>query len=349
MNTVIRLIIYGLLILINGLIYYFLHSHFYFMLMVILIMAPFISIIMAFILRKIVSVSVEAAAKGMNSEYGSQNEKLYFFIKINNPSILLSLDSIIELEVSNTFFNTKGSKLISVPIRMRKGFSLELPIVPTLPGIINVRINKIYIRDLMSFVKLRKKTDASAEAIVMPELITGYVYDRTALEQGSLESEESSKRGSDFSDVQEIREYIPGDKLMSIHWKLSAKRDILMVKDRASMSDKQMVALPELCGNDPALLAMILSGTYSLVNQIVQDGTTVRLMYWSTNRYEYDYARIDYKSDLDEAFARLFYEKTYSDMDEAASHMAAVHPEIKSYLHIYAEGERLSFVIKENG
>ena len=26
-----------------------------------------------------------------------------------------------------------------------------------------------------------------------------------------------------FSDVQEVREYIPGDKLMSIHWKLSAK------------------------------------------------------------------------------------------------------------------------------
>ncbi|MBQ9608553.1 MAG: DUF58 domain-containing protein [Lachnospiraceae bacterium] len=349
MNTVIRLIIYGLLIFINGLIYYFLHSHFYFMLMIILVTAPFISISMAVILRKMISVSVEAAGTGMNNEYGRQNEKIYFFIKVNNPSIFISLDSMIEIEVSNTFFDTKGSKLISFPIRMRKGFSIEIPLVPTLPGIVNVKVKKIYIKDLMSFIKLRKKIDESAEAIVMPELITGYVYDRTALEQGSLESEESSKRGSDFSDVQEIREYIPGDKLMSIHWKLSAKRDILMVKDRASMSDKQMVALPELCNIDLNQLAMILSGTYSLVNQIVEDGTTVRLMYWSMNRYEYDSARIDYKSDLDEAFARLFYEKTYSDMNEASSHMASVHPEIKSYLHIYSEGDRLSFVIKENG
>ena len=317
--------------------------------MVILITAPFVSILMAFILRRMISVSVEAATKGVNSEYGRQNEKLYFFIRIDNPSIFLSLDSMLEIEVSNTFFDTKGSKLISVPIRMRKGFSLELPIVPTLPGIINVSVKKIYVRDIMSFIKLRKKTDVSVESIVMPELITSYAYDRTALEQGSLESEESSKRGSDFSDVQEIREYIPGDKLMSIHWKLSAKRDILMVKDRASMSDKQMVALPELCNNDVEQLAMILSGTYSLVNQIVEDGTTVKLMYWSMNRYEYDSARIDYKADLDEAFAGLFYEKTYSDMNEAASHMAAVHPEIKSYLHIFVEGGKLNFVIKENG
>ena len=349
MGIIIRLIIYGLILLVNGTIYYFLHSHFYFMLLVILVTAPFISIIMALILKKFISVSVETAAKGINNEYGRQNEKAYFFIKINNPSILLALDTKLDITVSNTFFETKGNKIISVAIRMRKGFSFELPIVPTLPGIINVRVNKIYIRDLMGFVRLKKKIDSDAEIIIMPEQLTSYVYDRTALEQGSLESEESSKRGSDFSDVQEIREYIPGDKLMSIHWKLSAKRDILMVKDRASMSDKQMVVLPELCNNNADQLDMILSGTYSLVNQIVEDGTTVRLMYWSMNRYEYETFRIDYKSDLDEAFAKLFYEKTYKDMNEAASHMPYVHPEIKSYLHINIDVGGLSFIIRENG
>ena len=41
---------------------------------------------------------------------------------------------------------------------------------------------------------------------------------------------ESKKKGYDFSEVTGIREYIPGDKLQNIHWKLSAKKDILMVR-----------------------------------------------------------------------------------------------------------------------
>ena len=103
-----------------------------------------------------------------------------------------------------------------------------------------------------------------------------------------LESEESSKRGNDFSDVQEVREYIPGDKLMSIHWKLSAKRDILMVKDRVSMSDHQLVIVPELFIDQPVNLAAILTMTYSVILELIQEQTTVRLLYWSTNRYEYE-------------------------------------------------------------
>ena len=37
---------------------------------------------------------------------------------------------------------------------------------------------------------------------------------------------------------------------MSIHWKLSAKKDSLMVKDRVAMSDQQMVIVTELAGTD---------------------------------------------------------------------------------------------------
>lgn len=232
---------------------------------------------------------------------------------------------------------------------MRKGYELELPIRPTLPGLVEIEVKSIKIKDLMGFCFLKKTVNAHADLTVMPELINEMEYEKTALEQGMLESEESSKRGNDFSDVQEIREYIPGDKLMSIHWKLSAKRDILMVKDRVSMSDRQLVILPELCGRDAELLNMILVSTYSIIRQLISDKTTVRLMYWSAVRYEYEDMRIDYKEELDDAFAKMFYEKTYDSMDEAASHMSNVHPEMKAYLHITADGNGAVIRVRENG
>lgn len=46
----------------------------------------------------------------------------------------------------------------------------------------------------------------------------------TAVSQGMNEAEESRKKGHDFSEVVDVREYQPGDKLQNIHWKLSAKK-----------------------------------------------------------------------------------------------------------------------------
>ena len=349
MESIIRLIIYTILLGINGIMYYFLHSHFYFMLMVIMIVSPFVSIIMALVLRKFAQIEISAAINSIGKEYAKQNDRAYFFVKLLNKTPFISLDTVVYMNIKNTFFGTGGSHKMSMPIRMFSENKVEFPIVATLPGIVQVSIEKISIKDLMGFVKFNKKVSAESEITIMPEIIGEYNYDKVSLEQGSLESEESSKKGNDFSDVQEIREYIPGDKLMSIHWKLSAKRDILMVKDRASMSDRQLVVLVELVKNTSAQLNMILTSAYTLVNQIVNDGTTIRLMFWSTERYEYETTRIDYKADLDNAFEKIYYEKTYTDMEEGASHMSSVHPEIKSYLLITSDGNNCLMNIRENG
>ena len=171
MESIVRLVIYGILLLINGLMYYFLHSHFYFMLMVIMVVAPFLSVLMAVVIRKYIDVTVEPAINSAGSEYGRQNDRVYFFIKITNPSFLVSLDTIINIEIKNTLFETSGRHRISMPVHMRKGSQIELPVIPSLPGIINVSVDKIYIKDLMSFIRLKKKIFADADVTVLPEII----------------------------------------------------------------------------------------------------------------------------------------------------------------------------------
>ncbi len=347
MENIFRIIIYAALVVVNGFVFYFLHSHFHFLLLVVMLIAPIFSVLLAFYLRKKISVTVENRL--IKEKYGYQNKENFIYIKINNSGLAMTLDAKLELVVKNTFFGTEGRRIVSVPIYARKGYELELPIIATLPGLVCVEVKSIKIKDLMGFVFLNKQVEASDELAIIPEKITDINYESVNLDEGMLESEESSKRGNDFSDVHEIREYIPGDKLMSIHWKLSAKRDILMVKDRVSMSDKQLVILPELCGLDEKNLEIILVTTYSIISHLIEDKTTVRLMYWSSVRYEYEDIRIDYIEELNEAFVKLYYEKTYTDMNEAASHMANVHPEMKAYLHITAENNEAVIRVKENG
>jgi hypothetical protein len=377
-----RIIGYGVLFVINALWFYFLHSHFNFTIMVMMIGAPVLSAMINFTLRRYINVEVYEGADadslklsgktkvrksgnfkqrkngGGSSNlltagstagaYTTQGEESFVTIKIKNPTPFPCLDAILRMEITNTFFESKGEKNLTVPIRAAEGLTLTLPIISDYPGIIGVTVKEIRLKDLMGFFRLKKTFNSTVEITVMPQLIGEVAADKSSLNQGMLESEESSKRGNDFSDVQEIREYIPGDKLMSIHWKLSAKRDILMVKDRVSMSDRQMVVLPELCNQSAPDLSAVLSMTYTLIVQLIADKTTVRLMYWSADRYEYQDTRIDYREELDAAFAEMFYEHTYEADDEAASHMADVHPEMKAYLHIYAEGGMPQLQIREN-
>ena len=344
LENIIRTIGYLILMALSVAIYYVLHSHFHFILLIIMSIAPVLSIIMVILLRKYTTAEINV----LNSDYGVENGILYFEIKLNNPTILTSLDVKLNTTVKNEFFGHETKVKFSVPLNAKKGYTMTIPLEAKLPGRYCVTLDSIEIKDLMGFCFLKKKIDVDTDIAVMPELLTDIIYEKSELSQGMLESEESSKKGNDFSDVQEIREYIPGDKLMSIHWKLSAKRDVLMVKDRVSMSDRQLVVLPELSSDSSEYLAAILESTYSMIKILLEDKTTVRLMYWSKKAYQYEEVRIDYREELDAAFARMYYESTYPGMDEAASHMSTVNPHMKSYLHIYVENGKTQIKIKEN-
>ena len=341
---IVRIIGYGILLFVNGMLYYFLHSQFYFFVLVLMIAGPILSGIAVAVLRRFLQVEINYA----QDSYGVQGETAYFVIQLKNPTWFVSLDAKVIVNVENTLLGTIGQQVFSVPIHAGKGETLTLPIAAGYPGLVRVSVSRVYVKDLMGFFRLKKAVDQAAELSILPREVNDIAYEKTALEQGMLESEESSKRGNDFSDVQEVREYIPGDKLMSIHWKLSAKRDILMVKDRVSMSDHQLVIVPELFLDQPVNLAAILTMTYSVISELIQEQTTVRLMYWSMNRYEYEDVRIDYKEELDAAFARMYYEKAYKNPNEAAEHMALVHPEMHAYLHVFTEGQGAQMMVQEN-
>ena len=346
MEYVLRLVGYIIIIAFNGLMYFFLHSHFYFTVLCLLVIAPFCSAALNLWLKQRIEVSILAASSG--DDYVRVGQEAFFYVEVRNSTFAPSLDAKLRLRISNDFLGTETVETMAVPVRVKGVYRVELPLRATLPGIVSVSAVSVKIKDLVGFVPLTKQLEKKASVTVLPQDGFKLNYDRNVIESGMLESEESTKRGNDFSDVQEIREYIPGDKLMSIHWKLSAKRDILMVKDRVSMSDRQIVILPELI-QDTTGLDMILTAAYTAVKTLCEEHTTVRFFYWSMGRFDYEDVRIDYVEELKSAFAKMYYEKLYANPEEAASHMREVHPEIKAYMHISYDGSDAVITLKDNG
>lgn len=165
-----------------------------------------------------------------------------------------------------------------------KEMQLELPELSA--GIWSMECKKIRIYDLLDWFSVGKWKPLTAEIIQMPKKYE--VNLRKALPEADspLESEEYEIgiKGSDPSHVREIREYQPGDRLSAIHWKLSAKKQQLMVKEYG-----QPVGCGLLFGLDAdGLTENLLELIYSLLAGCVKQRCKLMMVWKQQKAMQHD-------------------------------------------------------------
>lgn len=119
---------------------------------------------------------------------------------------------------------------------------------------------------------------------------------------GLSETEESKEKGNDFAEVSDIREYMPGDRIRDIHWKLSAKKDILMVKERVSVAGSEMMVLLQP-GGEKTLAEQVLIQAFILSQAFLEQQIPVCLLLWDQRRYGWEENRSASQEELEEVFA----------------------------------------------
>lgn len=107
-------------------------------------------------------------------------------------------------------------------------------------GNVQMEIAKVWCYDMFGLVCLplpekRWKQHSPANLLVLPKITHVPVTVSRQSRDFAGESEEYSKEkgGEDPAEIFRIRDYQPGDKLRSIHWKLSAKEGELMVCEQS--------------------------------------------------------------------------------------------------------------------
>lgn len=99
--------------------------------------------------------------------------------------------------------------------------------------IVSMKIKKAYIYDIFNIFCIWSRFNSANMLIVMPHLPDLDVMGKMAYVINNEESMVYSdkKPGDDPTEIFAIRGYNGGDKIRNIHWKLSSKKDNLMVKD----------------------------------------------------------------------------------------------------------------------
>ena len=238
-------------------------------LLIALIAAPVISLGLLKISGKHISVTVEKADPVPDS---SMNIRLCMASSDVIPV------SQIEADVVCTNLRTGEEEIITIsrPLGPKGKTEALFEVTPDHAGRYRIAVDSAKIYDPLKLWAREITAEGSEFITVMPELFDiDLQVTSSALSMLESDRYNEGKSGNDPGDVRSIREYVPGDPVKNIHWKLSDKTDKMLVKELGlPVTDQFLVVLDNAAevGLVPEALDAIVSVFASVLTSLCNEG-----------------------------------------------------------------------------
>lgn len=278
-----------------------------------------------------------------------EGEETYLDLTLDNPLPLPALEARWRILIQNRFLNKESVFIASMPVYIRNQNHLLLPLRMDEIGNFEFCGTEIAIKDYLGVLTCFVPLSCSSTCYVMPKEEVSQTTDISQYLYGVAETEESKSKGNDCAEVSDVREYIPGDKLRDIHWKLSAKAQKLMVKDRVAMAGSEMVLLLNFTETPKEAIALV-KNTSKLCMAFLSKRTPVCILCWNERDYRFEEYRCGTKEELDVAITGIF-DCSYLErrQENQREYLKNTHPYLYTYLCVTQEGEDTSIAMEENG
>lgn len=154
-----------------------------------------------------------------------------------------------DLAIQNEMFQTTEQTRLVLPLSGRANTFTLKETVP-LCGEVEVTCSGIRAYDFLRLFCKEIETLELASAVVYPKRRRLQVeLSRAAAGIPKYTGMVQNRKGSDPSEMFDIRDYTPGDDIRSIHWKLSSKTDNLILRQASDPAHYNTVLLPDFGRN----------------------------------------------------------------------------------------------------
>lgn len=119
-------------------------------------------------------------------------------------------------------------------------------------------------------------------------------------------------KGEDVTELSGIREYIPGDSMQKVHWKLSSRYEDFMVKEFSMpYTDRVYVSLNLYNNCDMAdEMDSVISLYYTLTRTLVMQGRQIFMVWYNDKTKTNEFREIFTENDVLQAVGDLMYSET---------------------------------------
>jgi uncharacterized protein (DUF58 family) len=214
-------------------------------------------IVIFFILLPCVTLAIAAAfCRGSNvgmrigSAVAAKGDGITLEVRVDNPSFI-PVRTKVELVIRNGLTRDEEREVLIV-IAGRRGGTVTQTVSFARPGKILFRIEGTGVYDPLGIFCLRTKDEnrRSAGLLVLPDVVPVAGVGREGRAARDIENDGLMPvvKGDDPSELYDIREYRPGDRVTRIHWKLSDRTGRLMVRELGRVLAGDALVLLDLNG-----------------------------------------------------------------------------------------------------
>ena len=239
---------------------------------------PVVTGVLAIFYARGLSAKIEA------EKAAAKNDTINITIRFENKSRIPVLSCVSVIRAENLLTGEVQRKTINPSVSANGTDEITLDFKSGHCGAIKLDFEKLFALDVFGITKINISRYEGESVIVSPTL---YPCEVTLDDESeaSQDSEEYSmvKSGSDPSETFLIREYVAGDSIKSIHWKLSQKTDKLMVREFglpivnsvALLVDTGYLTAPP----DSDALDRIMDAFYSVAGGLLNAGFAFTVIY----------------------------------------------------------------------
>lgn len=235
-------------------------------------------------------------------------------LECRNDSYFPLFTCIFAFTLQNFYKPNNTTHKLSLPILPRRTNTIRIPVDTAYCGMLSLEAQALYVSDYLHFLTKEIPLEQKVQVPVLPATCSVQIPSTAPVTDGMEEFTESDHKGNLSSDIKEIREYRPGDRLQRIHWKLSAKLDDLLVKEMAHTTILSLVVLPECNREQIQDTAIVLR---SVMEQLWKREERFEVCLYNAAACDFSYFLITEESQITEVLIHFFYMPLYDGVDEA--------------------------------
>lgn len=153
-------------------------------------------------------------------------------LHLTNPGILAQPRVTVKLVCLNIRTGQQLTESVTVSLLPKQSEAIPFSFVCPHSGKVKVSVESISLGDLFGMFCRNCPSDSSRTMTILPQLFAPAVcLESQDMAMPDSDSYSPTKPGSDPGETFAVREYVPGDAIRKIHWKLSEKTDRMMVRE----------------------------------------------------------------------------------------------------------------------
>lgn len=237
-----------------------------------------------------------------------RNEEVNLNILFFNKSFFPFSKIEIKYSVPQKIGLSSENKIICFNLLARKHYKYKQKTICKHVGKYKSNIIYIKISDLFGFFKLRLKSKAETEFLVLPNKI--FVPKLNSDLFSNIENNLSKVTKINTSDIFGTRDYILGDELKLIHWKNSAKIDDIVIKEFEEKKDITgliILDLKKYYNLEKSSIAIdgIIEAATSTIEKFISSNIKINVVWYEENKKDIELKFLEDNSNINDFFKYL--------------------------------------------